>query len=59
VDGLGLPLVFLTAVLYATAIFTSWTLAQREREFFIWLALLVAGVFGVFTSLDLFLFFMF
>ncbi|HEX5041617.1 MAG TPA: NADH-quinone oxidoreductase subunit M [Candidatus Polarisedimenticolaceae bacterium] len=59
VDGLGVPLVFLTAVIYATAVFTSWNLAQREREFFIWMALLVAGVFGVFTSLDLFLFFLF
>jgi NADH-quinone oxidoreductase subunit M len=59
VDGIGVPLVFLTAVLYSTAIFTSWRLARREREFFLWLALLVAGVFGVFTSLDLFLFFLF
>ena len=58
VDGIGVPLVFLT-IIYTTAIFTSWTLVVREREFFLWLALLVAGVFGVFTSLDLFLFFLF
>jgi NADH-quinone oxidoreductase subunit M len=59
VDGIGVPLVFLTAVIYTTAIFTSWTVVHRAREYFIWLALLVAGVFGVFTSLDLFLFFLF
>jgi NADH-quinone oxidoreductase subunit M len=59
VDGIAVPLVFLTATLYTTAIFTSWTLARRDREFFIWLSLLVAGVFGVFTTLDLFLFFLF
>ena len=59
VDGIGVALVVLTAAIYSTAIFTSWRLREREKEFFLFLALLVAGVFGVFTSLDLFLFFLF
>jgi len=59
VDGLSLPLVLLTAVIYLTAITTTWYLRRREKEFFLFLALLVTGVFGVFLSLDLFLFFLF
>ena len=59
VDGISVPLVILTAFIYLTAIFTSWTLETREKEFFLFLALLVTGVYGVFVSLDLFLFFLF
>jgi NADH-quinone oxidoreductase subunit M len=40
-------------------VFTSWSLKEREKEFFLFLALLVTGVYGVFVSLDLFLFFLF
>ncbi len=59
VDGIGVPLVLLTALIHLTAVLTSWTLAEREKEFFLFLALLVTGVYGVFVSLDLFLFFLF
>jgi NADH-quinone oxidoreductase subunit M len=59
VDGLSLPLVLLTAFIYLTGITTTWYLKKREKEFFLFLALLVTGVFGVFVSLDLFLFFLF
>jgi NADH-quinone oxidoreductase subunit M len=59
VDGIGVPLVFLTAIIHLTSVFTSWTLKEREKEFFLFVALLVTGVYGVFISLDLFLFFLF
>ncbi len=59
VDGISIALLFLTAVIYITSIFTSWRIEKRDKEFFIYLALLVTGVFGVFISLDLFLFFLF
>ena len=59
VDGLSAPLVFLTAFIYLTGITTTWYLKKREKEFFLFLGLLVTGVFGVFTSLDLLLFFLF
>jgi len=59
VDGIAVPLVFLTALIHLTSIFTSWTLKEREKEFFLFVALLVTGVYGVFISLDLFLFFLF
>jgi NADH-quinone oxidoreductase subunit M len=59
VDGISVPLVFLTALIHVTSVFTSWTLKEREKEFFLFVALLVTGVYGVFISLDLFLFFLF
>ena len=59
VDGIAVPLVVLTALIHLTSVFTSWTLKEREKEFYLFLALLVTGVYGVFICLDLFLFFLF
>ncbi len=59
VDGIAVPLVLLTAIIHLTSVFTSWTLKEREKEFFLFVGLLVTGVYGVFISLDLFLFFLF
>ncbi len=59
VDGIAVPLLFLTAIIHGTAVFTSWTTALRAKEFYLFLALLVTGVYGVFVSLDLFVLFLF
>lgn len=59
VDGLSLPLVVLTAFLGFLAVFISWKINLRTREYFAWLLLLEASILGVFTSLDLLLFFIF
>ncbi|MFQ5826938.1 MAG: NuoM family protein [Dehalococcoidia bacterium] len=59
VDGLSLPLVVLTTFLGLLAILVSWKIELRPREYFIWLLLLETGILGVFTSLDLLLFFLF
>ena len=59
VDGISVPLIVLTAIIHLTSILTSWTLKTREKEFFLFVALLVTGVYGVFASLDLFIFFLF
>lgn len=58
-DGLSLPLVLLTAIVVFAGVFASWKMEKRIKEFFIFLLLLVAGVFGVFISRDLFLFYIF
>src|SRR5262245_24841027 len=58
-DGIAVALLVLTALIHVTSIFTSWSLRSREKEFFLFVALLVTGVYGVFASLDLFLFFLF
>ena len=36
-----------------------WELENRTKEYFIWMLALVTGVFGVFMSYDMFLFFLF
>ncbi|MGB9887291.1 MAG: complex I subunit 4 family protein [Moorellales bacterium] len=59
VDGMSAPLVLLTAIVIFTGVFASWDLEQRVKEFFIFLLMLVTGVFGVFMSRDLFLFYFF
>lgn len=60
VDGLSLLMVALTLVLGAVAVVSSWTEIERRHGFFQFnLLLTLAGVVGVFTALDLFLFFVF
>jgi NADH-quinone oxidoreductase subunit M len=59
VDGWGVPLLLLTGVIISTCVLASWTVAKRDKEFFMLLLVLVSGVFGVFVSQDLFLFFLF
>src|SRR5207249_12287668 len=39
------------------AVFVSWNISYRNKDFFVLLFLLVAGVFGVFESQDLFFLF--
>jgi NADH-quinone oxidoreductase subunit M len=57
VDGLSMPLVLLTCFLGFLAVFISWKVHDRVREFFAWLLLLESSILGVFMSLDLLLFF--
>ena len=59
VDGLSAPMVLLTGLLGFCAIVASWSIAERVREYFVWLLLLQTAVMGVFTSLDFLLFFLF
>lgn len=58
-DGLSIPLILLTAIVIFAGVFSSWKMEKRIKEFFIFLLLLVAGVFGVFISRDLFFFYLF
>ena len=59
VDGLSVPLVALTGILGFCAILSSWHISHRVKEYFIWLLVLQTAVMGVFSTLDLLLFFMF
>lgn len=59
VDGLSAPLVLLTGLLGLCAVLASWHITTRVKEYFVWLLLLQTAVMGVFTSLDLLLFFLF
>jgi NADH-quinone oxidoreductase subunit M len=58
-DGWSGPLLLLTGVIIFAGVLASWTLKTRDKEFFALLLILVAGVFGVFVSQDLAMFFLF
>src|SRR6266540_1120938 len=59
VDGIAAPLVLLTGLVIFAAVFVSWNITYRNKDFFVLLFLLVSGVFGVFESQDLFFLFFF
>src|SRR5271156_5936198 len=60
IDGISVWLVVLTTFLTPLCVLISWTsIHERVKEFFILLLLLETGLIGVFTSLDLFLFYFF
>jgi NADH-quinone oxidoreductase subunit M len=60
VDGVAVLLIVLTTLLGAIASLSSWNYIQkREKEYYVLLLLLQTAVVGVFTSMDLFLFYLF
>jgi NADH-quinone oxidoreductase subunit M len=59
IDGISLPLLALTAIVFFTGVLVMWELQERVKEYFVFMTLLVTGVFGVFLSLDLFFFLFF
>jgi len=56
-DGMTAPMVLLTGLAAFCGVLISWRVDFRTREFMAFFLLLVAGVYGVFVSLDLFLLF--
>ncbi|HEV7796797.1 MAG TPA: hypothetical protein VGO73_01480, partial [Pyrinomonadaceae bacterium] len=60
VDGVAILLIVLTTLLGVIAALSSWNYIQkREKEYYVLLLLLQTAVVGVFTSMDLFLFYLF
>lgn len=59
VDGLSAPMVLLTGMVAVAGVLISWRIEDRIREFMAFFLLLVAGVYGVFISVDMFLLFFF
>src|SRR5689334_16642681 len=58
-DGISLMLVLLTGLAAVAGILFSWNIQYRAKEFFAFYLALIAGVYGVFLSFDLFLLFVF
>ncbi len=56
VDGISLPMLLLTNLIGLAAVFSSWNIDNRSKEFFILLLVLIAGVTGTFIARDLFIF---
>jgi len=59
VDGLSLPLVWLTTLLLFIAIPASETVPRSSKAYYALLLMLEVGILGVFMSLDYFLFYVF
>lgn len=59
VDGLSLPMLLLTNLIGFSAIYASWNMDERVKEYFALLLILIAGVMGTFIARDLFIFFIF
>jgi NADH-quinone oxidoreductase subunit M len=58
-DGWSAVLLLLTGVIAFAGAIASYAVSDRPREYYAFLLLLVAGVFGVFVIQDLFIFFLF
>jgi NADH-quinone oxidoreductase subunit M len=59
VDGLSLPMLWLTGLLTLLAVIASRSITDRVRQYFTLLLMLEAGLCGVFVALDLILFYLF
>ncbi|MEZ4670465.1 MAG: NADH-quinone oxidoreductase subunit M [Anaerolineae bacterium] len=59
VDGLNAPMVLLTGMVTLAGVLISWRIDDRTREFMAFFMLLVAGVYGVFVAIDVFVLFFF
>jgi NADH-quinone oxidoreductase subunit M len=58
-DGISLTLVVLTGLAATAGVLFSWNIRERVGEFFALYLALIGGVYGVFLSADVFLFFVF
>ncbi|NWG18068.1 MAG: NADH-quinone oxidoreductase subunit M [Chloroflexi bacterium] len=59
VDGLNAPMVLLTGMVAVAGVLISWRIEDRTREFMAFFMFLVAGVYGVFLAIDMFVLFFF
>jgi NADH-quinone oxidoreductase subunit M len=59
IDGLSVPLVWLTTLLLFLGVVASWGIDKGVKGYMLLLLLLEVGINGVFCSLDLFLFYVF
>ncbi|HVJ50023.1 NADH-quinone oxidoreductase subunit M [Desulfitobacterium sp.] len=58
VDGISLPMLLLTNLIGFTAVYSSWNIENRVKDFFVLLLILITGVMGTFIATDLFIFFL-
>ncbi|MCB9094731.1 MAG: NADH-quinone oxidoreductase subunit M [Halobacteriovoraceae bacterium] len=59
IDGISLPMILLTGLLFFICILSSWTITKSVKAYFALLLMLESSVFGVFMSLDFFLFYVY
>jgi NADH-quinone oxidoreductase subunit M len=59
VDGISIPMLFLTGLLSTVSLLASFSIKDRVKEYFAFFHLLEAGMMGVFCAMDFFLFYVF
>ncbi|MBM4424138.1 MAG: NADH-quinone oxidoreductase subunit M [Chloroflexi bacterium] len=59
VDGISVPMILLTGILTPLALLASFSIQDRIKPYMMLFLMLETGMFGVFASLDLLLFFLF
>ena len=59
VDGIGMTLVLLLGLVSTSGAFVSLWIRERVKEYMIFYLILIASIYGVFTSLDLFFLYLF
>lgn len=59
VDGIGLPMVFLSVLLSFLVVIFSWDISHRSNQYFAMVLLTEVGVLGVFTVTNYFVFYLF
>ena len=59
IDGIAAPMILLSGIVMFSGVLVSWNIADRNKDYFILYFMLLSGVFGVFTSLDMFFLFFF
>ena len=57
IDGIAAAMVLLTGIVAFGGVLISWKIEHRNKDFFALFWVLVSGVYGTFTALDLFFFF--
>jgi len=59
IDGIAAVMILLNGVVTFAGTLISWKIENKNKDFFVLFFILTAGVFGTFSSLDLFFFFFF
>ena len=59
VDGISLWMIMLTTFLMPLGVLASWSVEKRAKPYFVFLLALETGMLGVFSALDMFLFYLF
>ena len=59
VDGISLWMILLTTFLMPLGVLASWSITKRAKPYFVFLLALETGMLGVFSALDMFLFYLF
>ncbi len=59
VDGLSIPLIWLTSLLGVLCLIYSWNIEKATKGYFTLFLMLITGLNGVFAALDFFLFYVF